>query len=46
MPAPIMIWHNDDEYEYQISISDLQGYAKHIYLQKIDAAIRIELDVS
>jgi hypothetical protein len=44
--APIMIWYDNDEDEYKLSIADLQGYAKHIYLEKINAIVTIELDIS
>jgi hypothetical protein len=42
---PIMFWFDNEDGDYKIACSDLDGYAEHIYVEKVDAKITMKMKV-
>ena len=43
---PILFWWNSDEATYNVAPAELDGYAKHIYVERIEANLVMELKIS
>ena len=43
--TPILFWWNSDEATYNVAPAELDGYAKHIYVERIEANLVMELKI-
>jgi hypothetical protein len=43
---PLLLWWDEEDEQYVISPAELDGYNAHIYVEKIDAEISIEMKIS
>lgn len=43
--TPIIFWWNPDENTYEVAPAELSGYAPHIYVERIEANLVMELNI-
>lgn len=41
----MLIWWNDEDKSYQLAPADLEGYAKHMYVERVECDINIALSM-